>query len=192
MQFIGQLADGQSRLEVASGSDPSGEPCGDIGMDGSCFVARQPLFRFDHVGRLLLGGHLLLEGLLDLLVEEQIVHVGAVEVDVEGHRRENPQEDIAVGQEGQHAAAHAEDDGPVGEDREPADVGGDVVRVGVVEKTYGTAVGADKSTGQPQSVAHEPDGHEGESRHLGRALGQSQQDDAREEGEESPRCQMEP
>ena len=189
VQRIGQLADGQPRSEVAVGGNPPGEPRRKVGMEGPGFAVRRvvrALRVFRSCGGLLLRGELLLERLLDPLVEEQVVHVGAVEVDVEGHRRENPQEDVAVGQEGEQSAADAEDDGPPREDGHPADVGADVVGVGVVEEAHGAAVGEDKPSGQPHPVAHEPGGHHRQPRPLGRALGQPQQDDAREEREEHP------
>ena len=58
--------------------------------------------------------------------------------------------------------------------------------MGVVEEAHGAAVGEDKPSGQPHPVAHEPGGHHRQPRPLGRALGQPQQDDAREEREEHP------
>ena len=189
-QRIGQLADGQPRAEVAVGGNPPGEPRRKVAVEGPCLAVRHLVRALRVVrscgGSLLRGGELLLECLLDPLVEEQVVHVGAVEVDVEGDRRENPQEDVAVGQEGEQPAADAEDDGPPREDGHPADVGADVVGVGVVEEAHGAAVGEDKPSGQPHSVAYEPGGHHRQSRPLCRALGQTQQDDAREEREEHP------
>ena len=107
-------------------------------------------------------------------------------VDVERNRREDPHEDVAVGQEREQPAADTEDDGPVGEDREPADVGPDVVGVSVGEETHGASVGADKTSGQPDAVAHEPGGHHRQSRLLGRAAVQTQQDEGRQEREEHP------
>lgn len=104
VQRVGQLLDGEPRTDVSVAGDPLRKPGGDIAVGGRCLVVRR-------VGELAgdrpLRGDLLLERLLDPLVEEQVVQVGAVEVDVEGDRREDPQEDVAVGQEGEQPAADA-------------------------------------------------------------------------------------
>ena len=179
-EFLGQLLDGESRL------------CESVPVEPECEFRRNGEVP-DRRGILAVGEiriglafHFGFEDALHLFVEEQVVHVRAEEVDVEGDRGEDPQKDVAFRQEGQHSAPDAVDDGPVGEDREPADIGGDVVRVEVVDYAHGLPVGAYEPPGEAEGVDEEPDGHDQQSDELGDSGGHQEQHDGRHAREEQP------
>ncbi len=127
-----------------------------------------------------------LQDSLHLFVEEQVVHVGAIEVYIKRYRRQDPEEHILVGQEGEQSATYAIDDRPPGEYRHPADVGGDVLGVGVVEEANCLMISIDDATGEIDAVAEEPQCHGGEAHVATHTLGQDEEDDAGEQGEHCP------
>ena len=106
-----------------------------LGFGSADFCLVLAVCRAAAEGRLLIA-----ERPFHMLVEEQVVLIGHIEVYVEGNGGDNPEIDKAVGHEGEHSLAHAKDDGPVGEDGHPVDVGGCVVGAIVVEHACCAAV----------------------------------------------------
>ena len=190
-QCLGHFFDGQAVAGVAGGSFPLFQALGDGGVVQGEVVRRVGIVRprGGLVGGIV-GGQLGLQDALHLFVEEQVVQVRPIEVDVEGNGREDPQDDVAVRQEREQPATHTEDDGPPREDGHPADVGTDVVGMGVVEETDRPVVGQDEPARQPDAVGDKPQGQCQQSRLLERAFGQHQQHHARQNGEHGPQQQV--
>ena len=104
----------------------------------------------------LLHSHILLESCLHPLVEEHIVLIAAVEIDIKWYRRQHPDVDILIGQEGEDAASHTKKCSPIGEHRQPAYVGANVVGVSVVEGFECLAIGAVHAHGKHCAISEQP------------------------------------
>ena len=108
-------------------------------------------------------------------MKEQIILIAAVQVNVERHGSQCPQENIFVRKECEQGTADTEPGGPIGEYRKPADIGPDIVRMSILEQADCPPVCAQHADCQEKAIYDKdcgkyscsPDPHIFRQEHLG-------------------------